>query len=63
MNNDIDLSVAMDAADRKIVELNIKLSKGETEELLEELNKWMTIRDEILKGNIELIKRVNNNDI
>ena len=59
MNNDIDLSVAMDAADRKIVELNIKLSKGETEELLEELNKWMTIRDEILKGNIELIKSMN----
>jgi len=63
MNDDIDLSIAMDAADRKIVELNIKLSKEDTEELEEELNKWLTIKEEILKGNVEIIKRVVNRDI
>lgn len=63
MDNDIDLSVAMDAANRKIVELNIKLSKEDTEENQIELNKWITIKKEIAKGNVELIKRVINNDI
>ena len=63
MNDDIDLSIAMDATDRKIVELNIKLSKNNTEELQEELNKWLTIKEEVLKGNVEIIKRVVNRDI
>lgn len=63
MDNDIDLSVAMDAANRKIVELNIKLSKEDTDENQIELNKWITIKKEIAKGNVELIKRVINNDI
>ena len=58
-----DFAVAIDAANRKIAELNVKLIKNKTEELQTELNKWLTIKEEIYKGNVKLIKKIINNEM
>lgn len=61
--DNIDLSIALDSANRKIAELNIKIAKEDSEELEQELNKWLTIKEEIYNGNAELIKKVIDNEI
>ena len=63
MNNQIDLAVAIDAANRKIAELNIKIVENDNEDLQVELNKWLTIKEEIYNGNAEIIKRVVDSEI
>lgn len=64
MDDSIDLAIALDSVNRKIAEINIKLAKSsESEEVEEELNKWLTIKEEIYKGNAELIKKVIENEI
>ena len=63
MDSSVDLSVAIDVANRKISELNMKIVEENNEDLEAELNKWLTIKEEIYKGNAEIIKRVINNEI
>ncbi|MBR1540328.1 MAG: hypothetical protein IJ629_04065 [Clostridia bacterium] len=63
MDSSVDLSVAIDVANRKIAELNMKIVEENNEDLEAELNKWLTIKEEIYKGNAEIIKRVINNEI
>lgn len=63
MDNNIDFSVAIDSVNRKIAEINIKMLEKKTKELEEELNKYITIKKEIYKGNAELIKKVVDSEI
>ena len=58
-----DLAVAIDAANRKIAELNVKIIKNNTDELQVELDKWLEIKRKIYDGNIELVKKVINNEV
>lgn len=61
MNDNVELSVAINYLDRKIAELNIKMTKEPTPEVKEELEKYLTIKKEIYKGNTLLIKELINN--
>ena len=63
MDSNSDLAVAIDAANRKIAELNVKIIKNNTDELQVELDKWLEIKKKIYDGNIELVKKVINNEV
>ena len=63
MDSNSDLAVAIDAANRKIAELNVKIIKNNTDELQVELDKWLEIKRKIYDGNIELVKKVINNEV
>lgn len=63
MENTMDLSIAIDKANRKIAELNMKIINKNAQELKEELNKWLTIKEEIYKGNNSIIEKVIDNRI
>lgn len=63
MDSSVDLTVALEIANRKIAELNMKIVKENTESLQAELNKWLTIKEEIYKANAEIIRMVVNNEI
>ena len=63
IKDDINLSVALNILDRKIANLNIQVVKNpENLELKNELNKFLNIKKEISKGNVELIKEVIDSD-
>ena len=63
MEKNIDFSVAINSINSKIAELNLKLIENRSKELEEELDKLLEIKEEIYKGNIELIQKVINNKI
>ena len=63
MDDNVDLAVAIDSVNRKIAELNMGILKNNSEELQNELNKWIKIRQEIYDGNAKLIRMVINNEI
>ena len=63
MDDNVDLAVAIDSVNRKIAELNMSILKNNSEELQNELNKWIKIRQEIYDGNAKLIRMVINNEI
>ena len=63
MDSNVDFAVAIDSINRKIADLNLKIIECRTQELENELDKLLEIREEIYKGNIILIKKVVNNEI
>jgi len=63
MESDVDFTVALDCANRKIADLNMKILQNNAESLQNELNKWLQIKQEIYNGNTKIIKMVINNEI
>ena len=63
MDDNVDLAVAIDSVNRKIAEINMSILNNNSEELQNELNKWIKIRQEIYDGNAKLIRMVMNNEI
>jgi len=61
--NNVDFTIAIDTVNRKISYINMKIIEDDSNELQEELDKWLNIKQEIYKGNIELIKKVVNSEI
>ncbi len=60
MKNNIDLSVAIEIIEKKIADLNIKITKDYSSELEKELNVLLNVKKEIYKGNTQAIKKVLN---
>ena len=63
MEDDVNLSIAIDALNRKIAELNLKILENQNDEDQENLNKYLNIRQEIYKGNTSLIQKVIDGEI
>ena len=63
-NDSIDLSIALDILNRAISELNIKIVNGDNLEATKnELEKYLQLKEDILKGNTLLIEKVVNGEI
>ena len=60
MKDNIDLSVAIEIIEKKIADLNIKITKSSSSELEKELNKLLNIKKEIYKGNTQAIEEILN---
>lgn len=60
MKSNIDLSVAIEIIEKKIADLNIKITKDYSSELEKELNVLLNVKKEIYKGNTQAIKKVLN---
>jgi hypothetical protein len=60
MDNDIELSVAINLIERKIANLNIKMVDNPNEEIKKELDKYLTLKKEIYSGNVSRIKEIIN---
>lgn len=63
MDNNVDFAVAVDVLNRKIAELNIKISLNSTEELDKELNELLDIKTKIYDGDELLVKKIINGEI
>ena len=63
MNDNVDFAVAIDVVNRKIAELNIKISLNNNEELNEELDKYLKVKQEIFDGNSSLVKKIIDGEI
>ena len=63
MNSDIDFAVAIDFVNRKIAEINMKIVENNSEDLQQELDKYLKIKEEIYDGNVDLIERIVKNEI
>lgn len=63
MDHNTDFAIAVDFINSKIAELNIKISSNKTEELDEELNKWLGIQKQVYDGNKEMIKKLIDGEI
>lgn len=63
MDNNVDFAVAVDVLNRKIAELNIKISLNGTEELDKELNELLDIKTKIYDGDELLVKKIINGEI
>ena len=61
MENDIELSVALEIINRKIATLNIKMIKNPSEETKKELAKLLEMKEKIDNGDISLIKDIIGN--
>lgn len=61
MENDIELSVALEIIDRKIATLNIKMIKTPSEETKKELDKLLEMKQKIDNGDISLIRDIIDN--
>ena len=63
-NDSVDLSIALDTLNRLISEMNIKITNGDnSENTKKELEKYLQLKEEILKGNTILIKKVVDGEI
>ena len=62
MDNNIDLSVAINLIDRKIASLNLKILENKTPELQNELEKYLKIKKEIYEGNMLLVRKIINGE-
>jgi hypothetical protein len=60
MDNDIELSVAINLIERKIANLNIKMVDNPSEETKKKLDKYLTLKKEIYSGNVSRIKEIIN---
>lgn len=58
MGDFTDLSTAIHILDKKIAKLNSEIVKNRTEELENELKKYLDIQYKIKSGNTELIEKV-----
>ncbi|MBR2289100.1 MAG: hypothetical protein IJ867_00340 [Clostridia bacterium] len=63
MDSNIDISVALESVNRKISEINLMILEKDTEELQEELAKFLRLRQEIYDGNEEVIRKILDNEI
>ncbi|MCI8310241.1 MAG: hypothetical protein HFJ45_08840 [Clostridia bacterium] len=61
MDDNIELSVAIDLLNRKIARLNIKMANTPDSKTKDELEKYLKIKKEIFKGNTEIIKQIIKN--
>ena len=61
MDDNIELSVAIDLLNRKIARLNIKMANTSDSKTKDELEKYLKIKKEIFKGNTEIIKQIIKN--
>ena len=61
MDDNIELSVAIDLLNRKIAMLNIKMANTPDSKTKDELEKYLKIKKEIFKGNTEIIKQIIKN--
>ena len=63
-NDGNDLSIAVDFLNRIISEINIKIVNGDnSENIKNDLEKYLKIKEDILNGNTLLIQKVINGDI
>lgn len=63
-NDSVDLSIALDTLNRLISEMNIKITNGDnSENTKKELEKYLQLKEEILKGNTILIKKIVDGEI
>lgn len=63
MDDSVDLSVALNILNSKIADINIKILANSTQELQEELEKYLNIKKEIYNGNTLLVSKVINGEI
>lgn len=64
MNNNANLSIALNILERKIANLNIELIENPSEETKLELEKYLNQKKDLYNGNVSLIEKiVNNGDI
>ncbi len=62
MDRNVDLSVAINIIDRKIAELNLKILKNNSQDLKDELDRFLNIRKQINEGNTLLVEKIINNE-
>lgn len=58
MDDNVELSVALNILNKKIANLNMMIIENSTPELENELKKYLDIKKEIYKGNTLLVKKV-----
>lgn len=62
MNDNPNLSIALNILERKIANLNMKIVECSTPELQKELDKYLNYRKELYKGNTLLIDEIVNGE-
>ena len=62
MNNNNELSLALNILERKIATLNMELLKNNSNEIRLDLEKYLLLKKDLYSGNISLIKKIIDNE-
>ena len=62
MNNNNELSLALNILERKIATLNMKLLESDSNEIRLDLEKYLLLKKDLYSGNISLIKKIIDNE-